>query len=701
MSSHDFSLHEALNVYISADAYIFEPANTVPFSAAYPNEKATEQVLRVDRRTGDMHLQSAHESSETGHIEGDMVITCYGIVGYITLATTEFLIIITSRTASCRLLSQSIYQATDFRLLPISSSSTTSVILDNPIEKELVSLVENGLRNGRLWFSYGWDLTNSLQRQFERAEKSDVPQDAISKEAIWRKADDRFFWNKYLMTRMIDQTERGGQGNDLSKFILPLLFGSIEMRQSSINNRDLLFCLISRRSRYRAGTRYFTRGIDPDGHTANYNETEQLVLLDPIDRATGQPLHMGGRVEGRERLSFVQVRGSVPVFWAEVNNLRYKPDLQIMDVPETISALRLHLAEQTRIYNEVWLVNLVNQKGHEQPVKEAFERAMEAIADPKAHYLYWDFHAECKGLRFDRIQRLVDMMSADLEKMGYFHVVMNPDVTTGTIKPDHRQTGVIRSNCMDCLDRTNVAQAALAKDALQRQLVKTGILTVKERLEDHPEFMHVFRNVWADHADTISKAYSGTGALKTDFTRTGMRTKQGMLQDGVNSVTRYVKNNFFDGSRQDSYDLLTGAWIAKRGAIPPLSDTRPLFAKSMPYILAFALFMMFAGLTFPRAADIAINSYMFLWVILAVLSGTYMWGNGTSYVAWPRLNPPYEILRYEGAGYRSPARGRGMSFVTPAFVGAANRYQREANKRAKTTRTEEIELGRRKGNLID
>jgi hypothetical protein len=114
------------------------------------------------------------------------------------------------------------------------------------------------------------------------------------------------------------------------------------MRQSSINNRGLLFCLISRRSRYRAGTRYFTRGIDPTGHTANYNETEQLILLDPVDASVttgGQTLHMGGvgRIEGRERLSFVQVRGSVPIFWAEVNNLRYKPDLQIMDVPETVS----------------------------------------------------------------------------------------------------------------------------------------------------------------------------------------------------------------------------------------------------------------------------------------------------------------------------------------------------------------------------
>ena len=48
----------------------------------------------------------------------------------------------------------------------------------------------------------------------------------------------------------------------------------------------------------------------------------------------------------------------------------------------------------------------------------------------------------------------------------------------------------------------------------------------------------------------ISIAYSGTGALKTDFTRTGERTKMGPLEDGYNSIMRYLKNNFFDGARQ-------------------------------------------------------------------------------------------------------------------------------------------------------
>jgi len=57
-------------------------------------------------------------------------------------------------------------------------------------------------------------------------------------------------------------------------------------------------------------------------------------------------------------------------------------------------------------------------------------------------------------------------------------------------------------------------------------------------------------SVWADHADLISKAYAGSGALKTDFTRTNKRTKVGALEDGYKSVTRYIKNNHFDGARQ-------------------------------------------------------------------------------------------------------------------------------------------------------
>jgi hypothetical protein len=117
----------------------------------------------------------------------------------------DFIVVITSRTPSCRLLSHPIYMANDFRLLPVSQT-----ILDNPVERELVSLVEQGLRTGRLWFSYGMDLTNTLQR------KQDLIEAGRDGEPMWRKADDRFFWNKHLMAKMIERTELGNKQNDVS-----------------------------------------------------------------------------------------------------------------------------------------------------------------------------------------------------------------------------------------------------------------------------------------------------------------------------------------------------------------------------------------------------------------------------------------------------------------------------------------------------
>jgi len=39
----------------------------------------------------------------------------------------------------------------------------------------------------------------------------------------------------------------------------------------------------------------------------------------------------------------------------------------------------------------------------------------------------------------------------------------------------------------------------------------------------------VFRDLWTKNADVMSFLYTGTGALKTDFTKTGKRTIKGAL----------------------------------------------------------------------------------------------------------------------------------------------------------------------------
>jgi hypothetical protein len=121
---------------------------------------------------------------------------------------------------------------------------------------------------------------------------------------------------------------------------------------------------------------------------------------------------------------------------------------------------------------------------------------------------------------------------------------------------------------MDNLDRTNVAQAAIARWTLDLQLKTAGILAEKDGVDQHEEIDAALREstktivtlrcshansdvpVWSEHADLISKAYAGSGALKTDFTRTGKRTRQGAFDDFKKSVFRYLRNNHFDGARQ-------------------------------------------------------------------------------------------------------------------------------------------------------
>ena len=92
--------------------------------------------------------------------------------------------------------------------------------------------------------------------------------------------------------------------------------------------------------------------------------------------------------------------------------------------------------------------------------------------------------------------------------------------------------------------------------------------------------------VWADNADVVSKAYSGTGALKTDFTRFGKRTTQGPFLDFSNSAVRYLKNTYFDGLRQDSFDLLMGHYRPNQSRAPVFVDSRSLKIQSVsdPYI---------------------------------------------------------------------------------------------------------------------
>jgi len=653
MSAPSSAPHDGIRLYISPDVYAFEPAGQKTSEKSGP-------LLTINRKSGDVGTAASLDGLLTAR---ERTMEIYGILGLLKLSTTEFLIVITSRSQVASLFGQPIYLATDFRVLPISSSVKSS-LLSNPVEKALLAMLKTHLYSAPFYFSYGVDLTNSFQRQAVHPVASDLSK------PLWERADERFFWNRHLNKRLIEAAQ---SNNDVSPFILPCMYGFLAIKSATINDKDFVFGLLARRSRHRAGTRYFSRGINSEGHVSNFNESEQFVVYDGQGGAvTGAAFEkektpIGGRVEGKVRMSYVQTRGSVPVFWAEVNNLRYKPDLLIMDKPETAEATRKHFDEQVSIYGTNYCANLVNQKGYEKPVKEAYEAAIQELGNDKVIYTYFDFHHECKGMKFERVMGLVDTLEQKgLSQENFFHYD-----SSASSKVKKTQDAVLRTNCMDCLDRTNVVQSTLGRWVLNKQLTLLGILKEGESVEREAEFMRIFRNIWADHADVVSKAYSGTGALKTDFTRTGKRSKEGALQDGINSITRYIKNNYFDGARQDAYDLFTGAWSADEGKVPHV-DARAVVVRSMPYVLAFSLLMFVCTIVLPRRKDMISGTKLAtFWILVISVSLWYIVDRGLEYVAWPTLNRPNDTMYYDGPGYSSGRYGRGA--VTGHWGGASSK----------------------------
>lgn len=393
-----------------------------------------------------------------------------------------------------------------------------------------------------------------------------------------------------------------------------LCFLVVEVRDLVVNQNKLTFALISRRKISRTGARYHCRGIDSSGNVANFVETEQIIFTP----------------EGR-CASFLQIRGSIPLFWRQNVRIKYKPELEIVQDAPNETAFRKHRDAAISKYNRVAVANLVDSHGGEAKLSAIFRHLSQLDSEKVSDswkYVEFDFHLQCRNMAYHNIDKLVSALERELDEYGYFE----GNLSDGKILK--KQAGIVRTNCMDCLDRTNVVQSVLARRALLNQLKDFGILDESASFPDFgPVLQGIFRNVWADNADAISTQYSGTGALKTDFTRTGKRTTMGSLQDGVNSALRYYFGNFSDGRRQDALDLLFGAYKIDSSNYRSPFKNLPLdpVKTTVSWLLLYSilLFFFFAHFGHPRGILVCL--------LLIIVLIYYIRENGKRFVQKPRL----------------------------------------------------------------
>ncbi|KAL6859730.1 SacI homology domain-containing protein [Trichoderma novae-zelandiae] len=315
---------------------------------------------------------------------------------------------------------------------------------------------------------------------------------------------------------------------------------SLELRPTE---KSYLITLVSRRSTKRAGLRYLRRGIDEDGYTANFVETEQ-VLSSPTWEASS-PIY-----------SFTQIRGSIPLFFTQTAYaLKPVPVLQHSEEANYSAATR-HFERLSASYGTLQIVNLVEKRGVEAPIGTQYQKIVARINDglddeAKIPFEWFDFHHACRGMKFENVSQLLFTLKDQLERLG------------STVKSNdqlvRKQQGVLRTNCMDCLDRTNVCQSSFAKHMLELQLKEEGI-DMSAQLDQETAW---FNTLWADNGDAVSKQYASTSAMKGDYTRTRKRDYRGALNDLGISLTRLYSGMVNDYFSQAAIDFLLGNVTAK------------------------------------------------------------------------------------------------------------------------------------------
>lgn len=123
----------------------------------------------------------------------------------------------------------------------------------------------------------------------------------------------------------------------------------------------------------------------------------------------------------------------------------------------------------------------------------------------------------------------------------------------------------MRTNCLDSLDRTNVVQSKIAWRVLKYQLGHHGIEAEKQYLDNSQILSESFRNLWVENGNSLSVLYSGTESTTAGITKDGKEGFLSSIASRLNSMNRFIKNNFADDHKQLCIECLLGEGKFHRG----------------------------------------------------------------------------------------------------------------------------------------
>ncbi|KAI5805204.1 SacI homology domain-containing protein [Geopyxis carbonaria] len=478
----------------------------------------------------------------------------WGLLGFIRFTGVYYMLLVTKRSIVAMVGGHYVYQIDKTELVPLTTEAARKPER-NSEEARFVGILGNLDLTRSFYFSYSYDITRTLQHNIIR-QRETLAKGLLKKHEY----NDMFTWNHYLL-----EPAKACIRN-VYDWCMPIVHGYVDQASISVYGRSIYITLFARRSRYFAGARFLKRGANDLGYVANDVETEQIVseMLTTSFHAPGKRLFANPNYT-----SYVQHRGSIPLFWTQKNDAATpKPPVEMNLVDPFFSAAALHFDDLFGRYGApVIVLNLV--KSRERTPRESlllkeFTQAITYLnqflpKDKNIHYIAWDMSRAAKSRDQDVIETLETIAENVVSKTGFFHNGSSDD-----IRQPRLQNGVCRTNCIDCLDRTNAAQFVIGKRALGHQLHALGVISGTS-IEYDTDAVDLFTHMYHDHGDTIAVQYAGSHLVNTMETYRKINQWTSHPRDMLESFKRYYNNSFLDGQRQEAYNLFLGNYIFAQG----------------------------------------------------------------------------------------------------------------------------------------
>ncbi len=123
-------------------------------------------------------------------------------------------------------------------------------------------------------------------------------------------------------------------------------------------------------------------------------------------------------------------------------------------------------------------MNLIDKKpkSGQQKLGTRFQKLHDDFPSEKIGYTWFDFHTKTKGMKYEALGELLNEIKPKMDNFGYYQNKSCSSTSQGAriSSTISNQGGVIRTNCIDNLDRTNVFQSVIARNVLLNQLHQAG-----------------------------------------------------------------------------------------------------------------------------------------------------------------------------------------------------------------------------------